>query len=112
MKGQITELVREWPHNLDRALNELRAVPGRLGCYVAEVDLTEDEVKALNLFEASARHEHVSFRDPETSELCFAYLNTPVGLGGARERARGISHVRISLTDVRRTRPAESHETY
>jgi hypothetical protein len=112
MRGQATELVREWPHALDRALSELRAVPGRQGCFVTEVDLTEDEVKALNLFEASARHEHVSFRDPATNELCFAYLNTPVGLGGASEPTRGISHVRISLTDVRRIRPAESHETY
>ncbi|MBM6596463.1 hypothetical protein [Microvirga pudoricolor] len=108
----MVELVREWPRSLERALSEIRAVSGRSGCYIAEVDLSEDEVRTLNLFEASARHEHVSFRDPETAQACFAYLNTPVGLGGPRAPGAGIARVRISFTDVQRVRPAEAHETY
>jgi hypothetical protein len=108
----MAELVREWPHSLDRALSELRPVSGRSGCYVVEIDLSEDEVRALNLFEASARHEHVSFRDPGSELQCFAYLNTPVGLGRAHDPGRGVARVRISLTDVQRVRPTEAHETY
>jgi hypothetical protein len=108
----MAELVREWPQNLARALNEIHPVSGRSGCFVAEVDLSEDEIRALNLFEASARHEHVSFRDPATSQQCFAYLNTPVGLGSPQEPEGHMARVRISFTDVQRVRPAESHETY
>jgi hypothetical protein len=108
----MAELVREWPQTLDRALKEIKPVAGRAGCYVAEVDLSEDEVRALNLFEASARHEHVSFRDPDTAQQCFAYLNTPVGLGGAAGAGPGVARIRISFTDVQRVRPVELHETY
>ncbi|QFU16753.1 hypothetical protein [Microvirga thermotolerans] len=103
----MPELVRDWPHILQRVLREIRPADGRADCYVAEVDLSEEELRALNLFEASARHEHVSFADPETAEGRLAYLNTPVGLGKARN-GEGIARVRISFTDVHRMRPMDA----
>jgi hypothetical protein len=103
----MPELVREWPHVLERALHQLRPIPGRTGCYAVEVDLSEEEIRCLNLFEASARHQHVSFNDPTTSEAYFAYLNTPVGLGIPRDSHGCMARVRISFTEVQRIRHAD-----
>jgi hypothetical protein len=98
MEGMMSELVRQWPRELERVLAELRPISGRTGCYAAEVDLSEEEVRALNLFEGSARHVHVCFKDPMTAEECFAYLNHPVAVGAPK---RGYAaRVRVSLTDV------------
>jgi hypothetical protein len=96
----MPELVRQWPSELAHIVKHLHGLAGRQGCYAAEVDLSEDEMRALNLFQASARHEHVMINDPDTSEECYAYLNTPVGLGPPKEREGCIGRVRISLTDV------------
>lgn len=103
----MPELVREWPHLLNRVLERIRPANGRADCYVAELDLSEDELRALNLFEASARHEHVAFTDPVTAEGRFAYLNTPVGLGKPHEQY-GIARVRVTFTSVQRMRPLEA----
>ncbi|MCB8823252.1 hypothetical protein [Microvirga rosea] len=103
----MPELVREWPHLLKRVLEQIRPVAGRADYYVAEVDLSEDELRALNLFEASARHEHVAFTDPVTAEGRLAYLNTPVGLGKPQDLNR-IARVRITLTAVQQMRPLET----
>ncbi|MGO4573658.1 hypothetical protein [Microvirga sp. 2TAF3] len=104
----MPELVREWPRLLERVLTQIRPVAGCAGRYMAEVDLSEDELRALNLFEASARHEHVSFKDPLTSEEYFAYLNTPIGLGKPQNEGGCIARVRISFTAVQRIRPVEA----
>ncbi|AWM86741.1 hypothetical protein [Microvirga sp. 17 mud 1-3] len=103
----MPELVREWPHLLNRVLAEVRPADGRGDCYVAEVDLSEDELRALNLFEASARHEHVAFTDPATAQGMFAYLNTPVGLGKPLDGS-GIARVRISFTGVQTMLPLKA----
>lgn len=101
----MPELVREWPRLLERVLGEVRPVRDRTSCYAAEVDMSEDELRALNLFEVSARHEHVAFRDPLTATDYFAYLNTPVGLGGPRDGNGNVARVRISFTSVQRMMP-------
>ncbi|MBZ6078758.1 hypothetical protein [Microvirga puerhi] len=103
----MPELVREWPYLLNRVLEQIRPARDRADCYIAEVDVSEEELRALNLFEASARHEHVAFTDPTTSEGRFAYLNTPVGLGKAQDRDR-IARIRITFTAVQRMRPLEA----
>jgi hypothetical protein len=97
----MVDLVRHWPHEIDHLLAELHPNPSSQGrCYVAEVDLSEDELRILNLFEGSARHEHVAFEDHATSQSCLAYLNTPVGLGAPHDPSGHVARVRITLTDV------------
>jgi hypothetical protein len=96
----MPELIRHWPRELSRVLDKLHPVNGRAGCFAAEVDLSEDEIRHLNLFEASSRHEHVAFTLPATAEECFAYLNTPIGLGAPHQEGC-VGRVRVSLTDVR-----------
>jgi hypothetical protein len=96
----MPNLVREWPHELNRALTGIRPVSGLPGCYLADADLTKDEVLLLNLFEASARLGHISFMDPATSRRFLAYLSTPIGIGPPQEAKGGSVRVRIPLTDV------------
>jgi hypothetical protein len=99
-EGVVTELLRHWPRELDHVLAALRPDPSGRGAYVAEVDLSEEELKLLNLFESSARHKHVAFLDRATSQAFLATLNTPVGLGAPRDPTGHVARVRITLLDV------------
>jgi hypothetical protein len=96
----MPEPVREWPHALDHALRDVRPVTGVTGCYLADADLTKDEILLLNLFEANARFGHVRFKDPATAQDLLAYLNTPISIGPPRIPRHGAARVRIALSDV------------
>ena len=96
----MTDLVRHWPRELERLLSGLHPRPTDPNCLVAEVDVSEDEMRLLNLFQGSARHEHVTFENPKTSRPCLAHLNTPIGLGAPADRKNHVARVRIILTGV------------
>ncbi|MET0741893.1 MAG: hypothetical protein ABWY78_00835 [Microvirga sp.] len=96
----MAEPVREWPPALDHALRDVRPVRGVDGCYLADADLTKDEILLLNIFEARARFGHIRFRDPATARDLVAYLNTSVSIGPPRIPRDGAVRVRIALSDV------------
>jgi hypothetical protein len=96
----MPESVRQWPHVLEHALSEIRPVSGVTGCYLADADLSKDEILILNLFEANARFGHIRFKDPATARELLAYLNTPVCIGPPRVARAGAVRVRIPLSDV------------
>jgi hypothetical protein len=99
-EGAVIELLRHWPRELDHVLAVLRPDPSGRGACVAEVDLSEEELRLLNLFESSVRHKHVAFEDRATSQAYLATLNTPVGLGAPHDPTGHIARVRITLLDV------------
>jgi hypothetical protein len=96
----MPEPVREWPPALEHVLSEIRPISGLTGCYLADADLSKDEVLLLNLFEVGARLGRISFKDPATSKQFSAYMNVPVGIGPPREAKAGAVRMRIALTDV------------
>jgi hypothetical protein len=96
----MAESVRMWPSALDHALRDVRPVRGVDGCYLADADLTKDEILLLNIFEAGARFGHIRFRDPATARDLVAYLNTPVSIGPPLTPRQGAARVRIALSDV------------
>jgi hypothetical protein len=76
-------------------------VKGVNGCYLADADLTKDEILLLNIFEARARFGHIRFRDPATATDLVAYLNTSVSIGPPRMPGNGAVRVRIAFSDAR-----------
>jgi hypothetical protein len=97
----MIDLHRPWPREIECILENLQPSPnGDPNCYVAEVDLSEEQVKILNLFQGAARHEHVFFHIPATSQSYLGYLHTPIGLGAPHDPAGHVARVRIALTEV------------
>jgi hypothetical protein len=96
----MAEPVREWPPALDHALRDVRPVRGVDGCYLADADLTKNEILLLNIFEARSRFGHIRFRDPATARVLVAYLNTSVSIGPPRIPRDGAVRVRIAFSDV------------
>jgi hypothetical protein len=96
----MIDLARHWPRELTHLLKDLQPRANDPACLVVDADLSEDEMRLLNLFEGSARHEHVTFEDPRTSRPYFAHLSTPIGLGSPADPKGHVGRVRIVLTGV------------
>jgi len=91
---------RPWPRELEHLLADLRPRPDHEGSHFTEVDLSADEIRTFNLFEASARHDYVCFEHPATSQMCEGHLNTLVGLGAPQDRSRHVARVWISFCEL------------
>ena len=87
-------------HQFAHLLKGLLACPRPSGCWSVEVDLSETEIKELNLFEGSARHRNVCFRLPGEQELVTGQMNPLLGLGAPMDPSRGVARVRISFHGV------------
>jgi hypothetical protein len=95
----MERVLHTWPAALEPLLAGLSRRPDRPDCWFVEIDVSDDQLKALNLFEASARHGRVCFRLPAAGSMVQGEMNTLVGLGAPPDRSRNAS-VRLSFHDV------------
>jgi hypothetical protein len=95
----MERIVHTWPAALEPLIAALARRPDRPDCWFSDVDVSEDELKALNLFEASSRHGRVCFKLPGAEHLAQGEMNTLLGLGAPVERSRS-ARVRLSFHDV------------
>ena len=93
------------PPALAPLLRGLAARPDRPDCWFADVDVADQELKALNLFEGSARHGRVCFTLPATGQLAQGEMNSLLGLGTPAGGARPHARVRVSFHDVKAEPP-------
>ncbi|MDJ1160240.1 hypothetical protein QNA08_18665 [Chelatococcus sp. SYSU_G07232] len=97
----MTGLARHWPPDLHHLLAGLQKAPtGTPGCYWAEVDVSEQELLALQLFETAARHDRVLLPSGEDGIEHRATMEPIIGLGEPHEPARHVARVRICFTHV------------
>lgn len=93
----MTEPARPWPDRFAGLLAELEPCD-HPGAYRADVELSDDALTELNLFEASVRHHRVLL--PLPSGPVTAAMNALIGLGPPGDAARHAARVRVSFSDV------------
>lgn len=104
----MIDLVRTWPPTLQHLLNGLHSAPtGMPGCWWADVDVSEDELRALHLFETLARHDRVDLPSVPGLGEQHAVAETIVGLGAPADPQRHVAKVRICFTHVEPTSPGQ-----
>lgn len=89
-----------WPAAFAPLLEGLSPRPDHPDCWFAEVDVSDEQLRALNCFEGSSRHGRIWFRLP-TKELVTGEMNPLLGTGTAAAASADRVRVRISFHDVR-----------
>ena len=95
----MDRVLNTMPPALAPLLRELAPRPDRPDCWFADVDVADEELKALNLFEGSARNGRVCFALPGTGQLAQGEMNSLLGLGTPAGGAH--ARVRVSFHDVK-----------
>jgi hypothetical protein len=92
----------EWPHKLQRLVQDLPLLEGHNGrsCSRIDVDVDADTLFALNELEARARHRKIEIPLQDGSGCLTGEMNTIIGLGGPAEPSVHVARVRISFHDV------------
>jgi hypothetical protein len=85
---------------MKQLLSQLQPNPDQPDTYAAEVDLTEEQVKELALFEVASRNGRVCLSVPGSSLVLVGCMNPLVGLGAA-STPESAARIRISFHDVR-----------
>jgi hypothetical protein len=97
----VTDLVRTWPPTLRHLLTGLHCAPtGTPGCCCADVDVSEDELRSLHVFETLARHDRVVIPPVGGLGERHGATESVVGLGPPADRQQHVAKVRICFTNV------------
>jgi hypothetical protein len=95
----VDRVLHTLPATFAPLLRTLSRRQDRPDCWFADIEVSDEQLKGLNLFEASSRHGRVCFALPGTEGLVQGEMNALLGLGppiGAAAQAR----VRLSFHDV------------
>ena len=93
-----------WPIQFQPLLRGLVEREGQAHCWFVDLDLSDVQIKELNVFEGSARHGQVCFTLPN-GQAVIGKMNSLLGLGSPADSARYHGRVRISFHEVGRLSP-------
>jgi hypothetical protein len=88
-----------WPVQFQPLLSGLVERIGQANCWFADVDLSNAQIKDLNLFFASSRHGQVCFTLPDGQSV-IGRMNPLLGLGSPADPSRHHGRARISFHEV------------
>lgn len=92
----------EWPPEFQHLLEDMHFATSGDGtrCGRTDIDVDQEVLFLLNVFEARVRHRHVRLRPAGPAECLVGEMNVLVGLGAAADPTRHLSRVRISFHDI------------
>jgi len=76
-----------WPLQYQPLLSGLVEREGQANCWFVDVDLSDVQIKELNVFEGSSRHGQVCFTLPN-GQAVIGKMNSLLGLGSPADPAR------------------------